>query len=182
MGKLYKLYILELIFLFSCTEEPLKINKFQPCEFFNNKGICKQELSNPHNYTLTLEKNTFINSWETLGNYLYFQKKITPGFILQLNRKPTHKERKKIVETYKAYYQFAGISGEFSGFEFSENWIGSFDYLGTMIKERQRSRKEEKLYPFLGNLFPAKIKFLYECEYFKGESELEINLTLTREQ
>lgn len=168
--------------ILSCTQEPLKIQKFQLCEFFDSKGICKKELSKLQEISLSLKKETKLETWEALGNYLYFQKKITPGFILQFNRKPTHQERKKILETYKAYYQFAGISGELAGFEFGENWIGSFDYLGSMLKERQRSRKEEKSYPFLTNVFPAKLKFLYECEYFNGENELEINLNIAKEE
>ncbi|MCX7998063.1 MAG: hypothetical protein N3A69_03805 [Leptospiraceae bacterium] len=160
----------------------MKVDQFQLCEFFDTQGKCKRELSSLQEYSITLSKTVQIPTWDALGNYLYFQEKITPGFILHFNRKPTHIERKKILETFKAYYQFAGISGEMAGFEFGENWIGSFDYLGSMLKERQRSRKEEKSYPFLTNLFPAKLKFLYESEYFSGESEIEINLKLNREQ
>lgn len=178
----YNHFILLFLFAFSCNKEPLVVKKLFLCELFDEKGNCKKEIKNHQEYTLILRKETKIENWEALGNFLYFQERITPGFVIYFNRKPTHLERKKILETYKAYYQFAGISGKLEGFEFGRDWIGSFDYLGTMLKERQRSKKEEKSYPLLTSVFPAKIKFLYESEFFNGEVEFEINLNLKKEE
>lgn len=175
------LLLLLLMLITSCKIEPLTITKFQLCEFFDNQGVCKKEISNPQEYSILIPKDFKLETWDNLGNYLYFQKKITPGFLIQFNRSPSHKERKKILETYKAYYRFAELRGELAGFEFGETWIGSFDYLGSMIKDLQRIQKQEKSYPFLTNLFPTSLKFLYESEYFSGEAEFNINLTISRE-
>jgi hypothetical protein len=170
-----------IIILFSslyCSKEPLKLTKVEACEFFDSTGKCKKFLTEKYLYEIQVSKNFRMQNWENLSNYLYFESKNTPGFVLHFNRKFTFTEKKKILETYKAYYQFKEISGRVEGFEIGDDWIGSFQYLGSILKERQRAKKEEKNYPFLYTVFPAHLKFLYTSDYFSGEIDLEFDLKI----
>ena len=81
-------------------------------------------------------------------------------------------------KTYKANYSFYGSSGHVEGLDIGEDWIGSFQYLGSIIKDRQRLFKEEKNYPKIELLFPANLKFTFESELAKGDITTELNVNL----
>lgn len=180
-AKRIRIALFSILFLFiNCEKEPLKITKVDYCEFFDSKGVCINFLSDKNTYEIQMPKSYRMDTWDNFSNFLYFKSKKTPGFVLKFNRKFTHTEKKKIMETYKAYFEFKEISGRVEGVEFGDDWIGSFQYLGSMLKERQRSRKEEKAYPFLYTIFPANLKFSYASEYFSGQIEMEIDLKLNK--
>jgi hypothetical protein len=171
-----------LLILLSCKETELKIKSIELCEFFSNEGICKEKLEAVHEYNLTINKNKTFENWEALSNYLYFHSRQTPGFIVRFNRKFTVIEMQKLKSSYKANYEFYGSSGIVEGFEIGEDWVGSFQYLGSILKDRQRKFKENKNFPYLESVFPSSIKFKFFSDYAEGKIETEINLKFTKKE
>ncbi len=176
------LRILSLFFLFlvvtSCKPPELKIISIELCENFNNEGICRETLQKAHTYNLTVNRFKKFENWESLSNYMYFHSRQTPGFIVRFNRKFTLTEKEILHKTYKANYSFYGSNGFVEGFEVGEDWVGSFQYLGSIIKDRQRHFKEEKNFPYMETLFPANLKFSFDSKLGKGEITSEINVIL----
>ncbi|MCE9500396.1 MAG: hypothetical protein K8R21_07855 [Leptospira sp.] len=156
----------------------LKVKEIILCDNFNSKGECTEKKEPGHTYTVTIPKERKVDTWEKLANYLYFHARETPGFLITFNRKLTLTEQKKIKDTYKASFNFGGTTGHVEGFESGENWVGSFQYLGSMIKDRQRERKLEKTFPFPNSLFPVELKYSYTSGIISGEISTKINLIL----
>jgi len=168
-------------FLIACQKEQLIIKEIQLCEYFTSDGNCKQPLNVNHTYEIKIPKSKKIDTWETLSNYLYFHSRETPGFIIKFNRKFTLSELEIIKKSYKSYYEFSGYKGKVEGVEFGEDWIGSFQYLGSIIKDRQKERNELKNYISISNMFPAKLKFEFYSDLFSSKTETEINIKLNYE-
>lgn len=179
--RILKEIIILSLFLFvanNCKPEELKITSIELCENFNNDGVCREKLDNSHTYNITIDRNKKFESWEALSNYMYFHSRQTPGFIVRLNRKLTMTEKEQLHKTYRASYEFYGSNGPVEGFELGEDWIGSFQYLGSIIKDRQRHFKEEKNYPYMETLFPASVRFSFDSSLIKGNTSVEVNVVL----
>ena len=161
-----------------CNPPELKITSIELCENFNSEGICREPLQKAHTYNLTIVRSKKFETWESLSNYMYFHSRQTPGFIVRFNRKFTLTEKEILHKTYKANYSFYGSSGHVEGLDIGEDWIGSFQYLGSVIKDRQRLFKEEKNYPKIELLFPANLKFTFESGLAKGDITTELNVNL----
>jgi hypothetical protein len=179
--KLFLLYTIALLNFVYCSREPLKIQNAELCEYFNSAGECKESMSSKTNYEVKFPRTKKLENWNQLANHLYFQTKQTPGFIIRFNRNFSLEEKQILRNSYVAYYEFSESTGKVEGVEFGENWIGSFQYLGSIIKDRQREKKEDKLYPTINSLFPATLTFRYKSDLFQGELSSEINLNLLYE-
>ncbi|HRG44596.1 MAG TPA: hypothetical protein PLX69_01260 [Leptospiraceae bacterium] len=161
-----------------CKPPELKVLSIELCENFSSEGVCREKLSNAHTYNIVIDRAKKFESWEALSNYMYFHSRQTPGFIVRFNRKFTLTEKEILHKTYKANYSFYGSSGHVEGLDIGEDWIGSFQYLGSVIKDRQRLFKEEKNYPKIELLFPANLKFTFESGLAKGDITTELNVNL----
>lgn len=177
-----RIILFSLFIFLSCKEAELKIRSIELCEFFSSEGICKEKLDATHEYNLTISKNKTFENWEAVSNYLYFHSRQTPGFIVRFNRKFTIMELQKLKNSYKANYEFYGSSGIVEGLEIGEDWVGSFQYLGSILKDRQRKFKENKNFPYLESVFPSSIKFNFFSDYGEGKIETEINLKFTKKE
>ncbi|HMV45686.1 MAG TPA: hypothetical protein PK079_19290 [Leptospiraceae bacterium] len=164
--------------LYNCKPQELKIENIELCENFASDGVCREKLDNSHTYEIKINKNKKYETWEALSNYMYFHSRQTPGFIVRFNRKFTLTERETLHKTYKAKYEFYGSSGIVEGFEIGDDWIGSFQYLGSIVKDRQRHFKEEKNFPYLETVFPASIRFSFDSALAKGQAAVEVNVRL----
>ncbi len=170
------------VLLFACREsfkpKELNIQEVILCDNFKSDGTCLEKKEKNHSYEIQVPVSQKVDSWEKFGNYLYFHARETPGFLIKFNRKFTVSERIKLKNTYRVVFHFAGTEGHVEGLEIGDDWIGSFQYLGSMIKERQRALGLEKKSPDLKTLFPANLKYVYKSELFSGEIETNINLTI----
>ncbi len=184
MQKLFNFNIRSIIFIFTflavilCKPPELKVSSIELCENFNSEGICREKLEKAHTYNLSITRSKKFENWESLSNYMYFHSRQTPGFIVRFNRKFTMTEKEILHKTYKARYEFYGSSGHMEGFEVGEDWVGSFQYLGSIIKDRQRLFKEDRSFPYMETLFPASLKFSFDSSLGKGDIATEINVIL----
>lgn len=176
------LIVLFVTLLFNCTQKDLTVEKMELCENFDSYGICKEPLEKDHLFTIRVDKTKKFETWYSLSNYLYFHSRQTPGFILRFNRQFTPGERDKIKKNYKAYYNFKDSKGEMEGFEIGDDWVGSFQYLGSMLKERQKEKGEDKNFPYVNNVFPADLEFKYWSDSFRGDVKLKINLVIENKE
>ncbi|EPG75629.1 hypothetical protein LEP1GSC058_2127 [Leptospira fainei serovar Hurstbridge str. BUT 6] len=163
------------IFLATCEPAPLRVESIELCDYFTRHGNCEEPTPLNRKYEVKIPNNKKPLTWEDLGNYLYFHARETPGFVLRMNRKFTPEEQKGIRESYAAIYEFAGDRGKMEGFEMGENWIGSFNYLGSMIKAKQKKENRLKLYPYETTLFPADLEFSWTSPWFKGSTKTRID-------
>ncbi|MBE7410891.1 MAG: hypothetical protein L6Q54_04245 [Leptospiraceae bacterium] len=156
----------------------LNIQEVILCDNFRSDGTCLEKKEKNHTYEILIPATQKIDSWEKLGNFLYFHARETPGFLLKFNRRFTVSEKIRLKNSYRSIFRFSGIEGKVEGLEIGDDWIGSFQYLGSMLKERQRALKLEKSYPDLKTLFPADLKYTYKSELFTGEIETKISLVI----
>ncbi|MBP7283018.1 MAG: hypothetical protein KBA66_15655 [Leptospiraceae bacterium] len=165
-----------------CKPPDLKVNSIELCENFSSEGICREKLEKEHTYNLDIKRSKKFETWESFSNYLYFYSRQTPGFIVRFNRKFTMTEKELFKKAYKANYQFYGSSGYMEGLEIGEDWIGSFQYLGSILKDRQRQFKEDKNFPYMETIFPATIEFHFDSPLAKGEISTKVDVKLKYEE
>jgi hypothetical protein len=161
-----------------CKPPELKVTSIELCENFNSEGVCREKLEKEHTYNIQVNRTKKFETWESFSNYLYFHSRQTPGFIIRFNRKFTLTEKDLLRKTYKAKYEFYGHSGNVEGFEIGEDWAGSFQYLGSIVKDRQRFFKEDKNFPYMENVFPSAVKFYFDSALAQGGIVTEINVNL----
>lgn len=171
--------ILTAILLASCEPTVLSVDKTELCDYFTRDGVCREPSPLNKKYSVSIPNDKKPQTWEDLGNYLYFHARETPGFILRMNRKFTPEERSQIRESYFAMYEFSGVRGKMEGFEIGEDWIGSFNYLGSMIKEKQKKENRLKLYPYETSLFPSELQFTWSAKGISGNLKTKIDFTYT---
>lgn len=179
MFKLFRITILGLFF-WACQPQPLQIESFQFCDNFNSLGDCTEPIEQNHTYKVIIPADKFPGNWDELCNYLYFHSRETPGFLLHFNRKFTPSEEKSLRRNYLAEFQFRDVSGEMEGFEIGDNWIASFQYLGSMVREFQKKEGMLQRYPFPEQVFPADLEFHYSSSEFDEKKTTRINLQLER--
>ncbi|PJZ68389.1 hypothetical protein CH373_05830 [Leptospira perolatii] len=168
--------LLSILFL-NCEPGQLAIDKVELCDYFTRDGVCREATEINKKYQIEIPNQKKPQTWEDLSNYLYFHARETPGFILRTNRKFTPEEKKELKESYFAMYDFAGERGKMEGLEMGEDWIGSFNYLGTMIKQKQKKENKLKSFPYETSLFPANLEFFWSSKLFTGSTKTKINLT-----
>ncbi|MEM7180513.1 MAG: hypothetical protein AAF518_06350 [Spirochaetota bacterium] len=166
--------------LFSCRPEELKVLKVSHCENFNSSGKCTQASSIKKQYRITIAADKEVKTWLELANYMYFHSRQTPGLIIRFNRKFTLTEMQSLKRSLRIYYDFAGSRGKVEGVEVGENWIGIFQYLGAMLREKIRQEERENDRIKLEKIFPVSLKFIYTSEMFQGERETDINVVLEK--
>lgn len=169
------------IFLVSCKHQELKIESTIPCEYSYSDGICDTKLSLKKEYTVTLTKDSRIDTYSQLSNYLYFKSRYSAGFILKFNRRLVLPEKEILKSTYKVYYNYLGNYGLVDGLEMGDDYVYSYIYLGTLLLEKQKEKREEsKNFPKSSTLnFP--IEFRYKSELFEGVVQTEQEIKIIKE-
>lgn len=172
-----KLISLFFLILF-CKPEELKITKIELCEYFNSSGDCKKELLDIHTYKISVKEKK-LTTWKDLSNYMYFDSRETPGFIIRFNRNFTEEEKLNFKKNFIPIYNFLSDEEKMEGIEIGKNWIGSFQYLGSIIKQRQKKINllEKKI---SNDLFPAELNMKFELDEFQGEIKTKLDLIIEK--
>ena len=171
------LFIFLLIICYNCSPGDLYINKIENCELFQSNGSCKEKLLSNHTYKLAISKEKILNmTWKDFGNHLYFQSKNTPGILLHFNRRLNEKEKETLSSSFHAVYRIGDYENRMEGQEIGEDWIGAFQYLGSIIKDERKIMGKADERVSLKELFPLNIKLRYTSAYFDGESSVNIDL------
>lgn len=175
LWKNVKLISLSLLVFAACEPTVLSVSNVELCDYFTRDGVCREPSPLNKKYSVDIPNAKKPNTWEELGNYLYFHARETPGFVLRMNRRMSPEERKQIQETYFAMYEFAGVKGKMEGFEIGEDWIGSFNYLGSMVKEKQKKENRLGQYPYETSIFPTDLEFTWSAKGIKGSTKTKID-------
>jgi len=166
---------------FACNHRELKLESIVPCEYSYSDGKCDNSLDTKKDYNIIFTKDSRIDTYSQLSNYLYFKSRFSSGFIIKFNRPPVLPEKEIIKSTYKAYYNFAGIYGQVEGIDMGEDYIYSFVYLGTLLLEKQKEKKEEgKIVP-KNTIISFPIEFKFKSELFEGTIKTEQEIKIIRE-
>ncbi|TGK37466.1 hypothetical protein EHQ12_07010 [Leptospira gomenensis] len=167
------------IYSFGCSPSKLEITSLTLCDHFNRAGECLEPVEKNRHYKVEIPHNRKPDTWEKFSNFLYFHARETPGFIVRFNRKLTPSEAKAIQDSYYATVSLAGSVERMEGFEMGEDWVGSFQYLGSMIKDKLRKENRLSSFPYTNTLFPAEVEFRFNSSLFEGEEKTKINLSFT---
>lgn len=167
------------LFSVSCAPAPLSIASISLCDHFNRAGECLEPIEKNHHYKVEIPNNRKPDTWEKFANYLYFHARETPGFLVRFNRKLTPSESKAIKDSYYATMSLSGTVERMEGFEMGEDWVGSFQYLGSMIKDKLRKENRLGSFPYTNTIFPAEVEFKFNSSLFEGGEKTKINLSFT---
>ncbi|MCB1156663.1 MAG: hypothetical protein H7A25_13905 [Leptospiraceae bacterium] len=178
MNKLLLFPFILLLSYFSCKQGKLEISQTVYCDNITSEGECKETTGDKKLYKIVLPGPKENETWENFSNYLYFHSRETPGIILRFNRSLSLTEQELLRKSFKVYYHFNGSRGKVEGVEFGENWVGMFQYLGSIILKKMREQNEEKTVPKIEKVFPAKLSFYYESALFKGKADMSIDMQM----
>ncbi|WP_078125376.1 complement regulator-acquiring protein LcpA [Leptospira alexanderi] len=166
-----------LSFLGACVPVQLEIASVTLCDHFNRTGECLEPVEKDHHYKVEIPHIKKPDTWEKFANYLYFHARETPGFLIRFNRKLTPSESRAIQDSYYATMNFSGTVERMEGFEMGEDWIGSFQYLGSIIKDKLKKENRLGSYPYTNMIFPAEVEFKFSSSLFEGVEKTKINLS-----
>ncbi|RHX80078.1 hypothetical protein DLM76_13455 [Leptospira yasudae] len=176
---LFSAFVSALIATGACAPSALEITTITLCDHFNRTGECLEPVEKNHHYKVEIPNNRKPDTWEKLANYLYFHARETPGFIVRFNRKLTPSESKAIKDSYYATMSLSGTVERMEGFEMGEDWVGSFQYLGSMIKDKLKKENRLGSFPYTNTIFPAEVEFRFNSSLFEGSEKTKINLSFT---
>ncbi len=172
------IFIFLIIGLFKCNTNELKIDSINPCEFVNESGNCESPLIDKKEYSYQITKDLKVDNMNQLSNYLYFKSRVSSGFIIKFNRPFLYEELDEIKSTFKVYYNFSGTTGKIENVEYGNDYIYSYVYIGTILREKNKEKKEDlkNIGKSLNLSFPG--VFSYESSLFKGNinTNQEINI------
>ena len=176
------IYIFIIIFyITSCNMQELKIESVIPCESADENGVCEKILNVKKEYSLSIPKDSKTDNMNQLSNYLYFKNRLSSGFVIKFNRPFLFEELEEIKSTFKVYYNFSGTTGKLENIEIGNDFIYSYVYLGTILKEKNKERKEESknigkslILQFPGN-------FNYKSSQFNGDININQDIIITKE-
>lgn len=163
----------------NCYPSRLEVATFTLCDHFNRAGECLEPAEKNRHYKVEIPNNRKPDTWEKFANYLYFHARETPGFIVRFNRKLTPSEAKTIKDSYYATVSLSGSVERMEGFEMGDDWVGSFQYLGSMIKDKLKKENRLSSFPYTNTLFPAEVEFRFNSSLFEGGEKTKINLSFT---
>jgi hypothetical protein len=179
LQKLIFIIILPLLIL-SCSRD-LLVEKFEVCDLFSNQGICKEPWKEKKIYLISIPSEKNLKTWEDLSHYLYFKARETPGVLIHWNRDLNEDERKSMRgKNCIGVYQFLNINGEMEGKETGSNWVGFFQYLGTILEEERKSSNKWTHKIQLDEIFPAKLSLGFKCNNFQHLEPLIIDIKILR--
>ncbi|MCG6168240.1 hypothetical protein LFX25_10425 [Leptospira sp. FAT2] len=176
---LFFAFVSALITIGACAPSALEITTITLCDHFNRTGECLEPVEKNHHYKVEIPNNRKPDTWEKFANYLYFHARETPGFIVRFNRKLTPSESKAIKDSYYATMSLSGTVERMEGFEMGEDWVGSFQYLGSMIKDKLKKENRLGSFPYTNTIFPAEVEFRFNSSLFEGSEKTKINLSFT---
>ncbi|MBM9499395.1 hypothetical protein JWG44_03930 [Leptospira sp. 201903071] len=171
--------LLSMILILNCAPSKLEIVSITLCDHFNRAGECLEPVEKNHHYKVEIPNSKKPDTWEKFANFLYFHARETPGFILRFNRKLLPSEAKAIKDSYFATMNLSGTVERMEGFEMGEDWVGSFQYLGSMIKDKLKKENRLGSFPYTNTIFPAEVEFKFNSSLFAGEEKTKINLSFT---
>jgi hypothetical protein len=175
-------FLIFLIFtLIGCSVQELKIQEIIPCEYSIQEGICEIPINGKKEYSILIPKDSKIDTWNQLSNFIYFKSRISTGFIIKFNRPFLLNEKEIILSTYKSNYNFNGIYGTIEGFDIGDDTIYSFVYLGTLLKEKQKEKKEDQKSFGKFQSLPFQINLSFKSDLFTGELETNQEIKVTKE-
>ncbi len=180
---LYKFIYIFIIILniFSCNTQELKIESVIPCESADENGVCEKPLSVKKEYSLSIPGNSKIDTMNQLSNYLYFKNRVSSGFVIKFNRPFLFEELEEIKSTYKVYYSFSGTTGKLENIEIGNDYIYSYVYLGTILRERNKERKEESKNIGKSLFLQFSGSFNYKSSLFKGDINTTQDLIINKD-
>lgn len=148
----------------SCKQD-LKANDIEFCDLWNRSGVC-QEAWNGKGiiYEIPKEKWNEMDSGKELSHYLYFVSKETPGILLKWNRRLSTAEKEQYKKSCQAEYIWNNeYTGHMEGNDWGDNYLGYFQYLGSILEKEMKIRSiwEEK--PNLKNFQNVPIEFTIHC-------------------
>ncbi len=181
LNKTCKIILSSLFLLAGCNIQELKITEVLPCEYSLQNGECEILLKEKKEYSVMIPKDSKIESWNQLSNYIYFKSRISTGFIIKFNRPLLFKEKEIILSSYKSFYNYNGSYGSVDGLDFGDDYIYSFIYLGNLLKDKQKEKKEDnKSFGKFQNLsFPVTLS--YKSDLFSGELQTSQDIKVTKE-
>ncbi|ASV10579.1 Uncharacterized protein XB16_2118 [Leptospira santarosai] len=163
----------------ACSPVQLEIASVTLCDHFNRVGECLEPVEKNHHYKVEIPHVKKPDTWEKFANYLYFHARETPGFLVRFNRKLTPSESRAIRDSYYATMSLSGTVERMEGFEMGEDWIGSFQYLGSIIKDKLKKENRLGSYPYTNMVFPAEVEFRFDSSLFEGGEKTKINVSYT---
>jgi hypothetical protein len=180
--KFLNIFIIFSIFnLFGCTIQELKIQEIIPCEYSSQEGICDTLINGKKEYSILIPKDSKIETWNQLSNFIYFKSRISTGFIIKFNRPFLLNEKEVILSSYKSNYNFNGIFGTIEGFDMGDDYIYSFVYVGNLLKEKQKEKKEDQKSFGKYQSLPFQILLNFKSDLFSGEIETNQEIKVTKE-
>ncbi|PJE04193.1 MAG: hypothetical protein CK427_02590 [Leptospira sp.] len=164
----------------SCSRD-LEVSNIQICDLFTSQGECKEPWQKEKAYIIQLPSNKKIKTWEELSHYLYFNAKETPGLVIHWNRNFTAEEKASFYSKSSCYgiYKFYGHIGTMEGREIGTNWMGFFQYLGSILEEERKASSKWKEDFHLLELFPANLELGFHCNQRETFVPLQINLIVS---
>jgi hypothetical protein len=176
------IYIFIIIFFISsCNTQELKIESVIPCESADENGVCEKLLNVKKEYSLSIPKDSKTDNLNQLSNYLYFKNRLSSGFVIKFNRPFLFEELEEIKSTYKVYYNFSGTTGQLENIEFGNDFIYSYVYLGTILKEKNKERKEESKNIGKSLILQFSGSFNYKSSLFKGDINTIQDLIISKD-
>jgi hypothetical protein len=176
-----KIIFSSIILLIGCNPQELKIKEVIPCEYSLQNGECEISLKEKKEYNVMIPKDSKIESWNQLSNYIYFKSRISAGFIIKFNRPLLFKEKETILSSYKSFYNFNGLYGSIDGFDIGDDYIYSFIYLGSLLKEKQKEKKEDNKSFGKFQSIPFPVTLGYKSDLFSGELQTSQEIKVSKE-
>ena len=176
------IFVFYTIFYFSgCNVQELKIQEIVPCEYSIDDGICDNPINGKKEYSILIPRDSKIETWNQLSNFLYFKSRISSGFIIKFNRPFLLSEKEAILSTYKSSYNFNGMFGTIEGFDIGNDYIYSFVYIGNLLKEKQKEKKEDQKSFGKSQILPFQLILNFKSDLFSGEIETNQEIKVTKE-
>jgi hypothetical protein len=168
------------LFSSGCTKD-LLVEKFEICDLFDNNGICKEPWKEKKIYLISIPSEKNLKTWEDLSHHLYFKARETPGVLIHWNRDLNEDERKSMQgKDCIGVYQFLNTSGIMEGKEIGSNWVGFFQYLGTILEEERKTSKKWTHKIQLDEIFPAKLSLGFKCNNIQHLEPLIVDIKILR--
>jgi hypothetical protein len=167
-------YIFPLFMNSNCGRPVVK--EVELCDLFRSDGSCSEPVDSRREFRIPIPKNKNIRTWEDFSHYLYFTVRETPGLIVRFDRQFSDSERNDLRENCVGVYELFGKFHHMEGKEVGKNWVGGFQYLGTILEEEAKSRSIWDRDLDLGDLFPIQGDLGFQCFQSRNFSSLSIRI------
>lgn len=165
-------------YLIYCNFLPYSIKSVQLCDLWDSHGFCKEPWKNHTKiYKIPKEAVPKIKTNKDLTNYLYFNLKETPGILVYFTRELSFSEWQiESSDNCRFFYIFQDKKYPMEGFEFKKNFIGGFQYLGSILEKEWKSKGKLNTpvdWDFLKNI---NLRIERYCNKDKIQLEVQISI------